>query len=392
MSKRSKGSYSGTRVLLIDGGSRQVLPMIKGFSLHGCHVSVYCSSRLDVGYAYKYTNEKIMGIFDPCDVEGTYAGIKKAIEEGKYDIVVPMNDFAATILANHKSELSTSAYIAVNSPEIFRLAIDKQETMRICMEGGIPCPKTAFFTELSEFDDNGWNYPLVIKPKSSYGANGFNVVESREELERLFVLTEKKFGASLIQEYIPQTSSQYQVEMVMGKDGECKSFILMDKLRWYPLNGGSSTMNVTIKDEKIKSDCIALLRAIGWVGYASLDLIRDSRDGVAKILEINPRINGTVKICFKCGVDIALQLLEEAKGSDITEFSDYPEGVYLRYIHMDVLWFLKSKNRFSAKPSFFSFKNTVDEIFSLEDLKPFFVYSISCVKKLLNDKKKRSVE
>lgn len=392
MLRRGKRSYNGTKVLLIDGASRQVLPMIKGFALNGCHVSVYCSSKLDVGYVYKYTDEKIMGVFDPADENATYEGIRKAVESGKYDLVVPMNDFAATVLVKHKDELSAFSYISVNSPEIFYLAADKQQTMNICMKNGIPCPKTAVFSDLSEFDDEGWSYPLVIKPRSGYGANGFNLVESRAELEKMFALTEKKFGASLVQEYIPQTSSQYQVEMVMGRDGECKSFILMDKLRWYPLNGGSSTINVTVKDEKIKSDCIALLKAMGWVGYASLDLIRDPRDNVAKILEINPRINGTAKICFKCGIDLALQLLEEARGEAITEFFDYPDGIYLRYIHMDVLWFLKSKKRFSAKPSFFSFKNTVDEIFSWEDLKPFFVYSISCVKKLLNDKKKRSVE
>ena len=392
MLSKSNRLYNGTRVLLIDGGSRQVLPMIKGFALHGCHVSVYCSSKTDVGYVYKYTTEKILGVFNHEDVVGTYEGIKKTIVEGKYDLVVPTNDFAANILAIHKDEFSKFSYISVNSMEIFQIAKDKLQTMKICMDNRIPCPKTAMFSDLSSFDDSGWIYPLVIKPRSSYGANGFNVVEDRESLERLFPLTEKKFGAALVQEYVPQTSSQYQVELFMGRDGECKSFILMDKLRWYPINGGSSTINVTVKDENIKNDCITLMKALGWVGYASLDLIRDPRDGVAKILEINPRINGTVKICFTCGIDIALQFLEEAKGNDITEFPDYPTGAYLRYIHMDVLWFLKSKNRFLAKPSFFSFKNTVDEIFSWEDLKPFFVYSISCVKKLLNDKKKRSVE
>ncbi len=392
MSRKNKSVPGGKRVLLIDGGSRQVLPMIKGFSLQGCHVSVYCSSRLDVGYVYKYTDERVMGIYDTHDAEGTYSGIKEKIETGKYDLVVPMNDFAATILANHKEELSPYAYIAVNEPEIFGMAADKQKTMQVCMDNGIPCPKTAIFESLSDFDDAGWSYPLVIKPRSGYGANGFNVVERREELERLFALTEEKFGATLVQEYIPQTSSQYQVEMVMDRGGECKSFILMDKLRWYPINGGSSTINVTLKDEKVKNDCIALLKALGWVGYASLDLIRDPRDGVAKILEINPRINGTAKICFACGIDLARQLLDEAAGEDITEYSEYPEGAYLRYIHMDVLWFLKSKSRFSTKPSFFSFKNTVDEIFSWEDLRPFLVYSITSVKKLFGDKKKRGVE
>ena len=61
------------------------------------------------------------------------------------------------------------------------------------------------------------------------------------------------------------------------------------------------------------------------------------------------------------------------------------------YFHMDLLWFFKSKNRFKAKPSWFSFKNTVDEIFGFDDLKPAIVYSITAFKKLINDKNKRGI-
>lgn len=385
-------NITAKKVLLIDGGSRQVLPMIKGFNKLGCEVSVYCSSKLDVGYVYRYTHKKVMGVFDMKNPSLTYEGIKKAVISGGYDLVVPMNDFAALILSEHKEELSPYSFICVNDFDVFSLAIDKKKTMQICMQNDIPCPKTAEFESISDFDDSDWKYPLVIKPRSGYGANGFNRVDSREQLNELFTMTEKKFGPSLVQEYIPQTDSQYQVEMFMDNDGNCKSFVLMDKLRWYPINGGSSTFNVTLNDEKIKEDCIALLKQLNYKGYASLDLIRDPRDGVAKILEINPRINGTAKICFYAGVDISLQHLQYALNEPVTEFSQVKEGVCLRYIHMDVLWFLKSSDRFKTNPSWFSFKNTVDEIFSWEDLKPFFVYSITAVKKLLGDRKKRSVE
>ena len=41
--------YKGKRILLIDGGSQQVLPLIKAFRDLGCDVTVYCGSKLDVG-------------------------------------------------------------------------------------------------------------------------------------------------------------------------------------------------------------------------------------------------------------------------------------------------------------------------------------------------------
>ena len=384
-------NYRGKKVLLIDGGSRQVLPLIKEFGKLQCDVTVYCGSKLDVGYVSKYTKHKILGCFDMHKQDETYKGISKVIRNGHYDIVIPMNDFAAGILAKHKQLLSKYAYICVNDLPIFRLASDKLQTMRICMEENIPCPQTAVVDNIGEYDFTKWKFPLVIKPRSGYGANGFSIVKSIDELQRMFDATQKKFGLSLVQEYIPQSSKQYQVEMFMDRNGVCKSFVLMDKIRWYPINGGSSTLNVTVKDEIIKKDCIKLLSKMKWRGYASLDLIRDPRDGKAKILEINPRINGTIKICFYAGVNMALLHLQDAFGDAVTNYPNYKEGVSLRYIHTDILWFLKSKERFRTSPSWFSWKNTTDEILSFPDIKPFLAYSITAFKKLADDKRKRGV-
>lgn len=385
-------NYKGKKVLVIDGGSRQALPMIKGFHQLGCLVTAYCGSSLDAAYHYKYTDFKVIHHIDLSNEDVSYKGVKEEVERGVYDVVIPMNDFFATMLARHKSELSSYAYIYVNDWKIYSLAIDKLKTMSICMENNIPCPRTAIFDNNEDIKSLQWQYPLVIKPRTSYGAKGFNIVYLKEDLERRFASTEKNFGPSLVQEYIPQTGQQYQVELLMDKKGECKFFILMDKVRWYPLNGGSSTMNVTVKDDRIQSDCIRLMKSIGWVGYASLDVIRDPRDGVGKIMEINPRINGTVKICYFAGINVAEMILQQVQDETISVAMDYPIGLGLRYFHMDLLWFIKSKKRFKTKPSWFSWKNTVDEIFSWEDLRPAFYFTISAFHKLLNDKKTRSIE
>lgn len=384
--------YKGKRVLIIDGGSRQSLPMIKGFHQLGCHVTAYCGSSIDLAYHYKYTDCRVIHHIDFSDSEASYVGIKEEIERGIYDIVVPMVDFFATLLAQHKQELSTFASIYVNDWDTYSLAIDKLKTMSICMSHNIPCPRTAIFDNTKDIKNLDWDYPLVIKPRTSYGAKGFNIVNRKEDLESRFAATERKFGPSLVQEYIPQTGSQYQAELLMDEDGECKFFILMDKVRWYPLNGGSSTMNVTVKDNRIQSDCIRLMKAIGWIGYASLDIIRDPRDGIGKIMEINPRINGTVKICYYAGINVAEMILQQVLGKDISSYSNYIVGLGLRYFHMDLLWFLKSKERFTARPSWFSWKKTVDEIFSWEDLRPAFFFTITALHKLFSDKKTRSIE
>lgn len=385
------GNKGPIKVLLIDGGARQCLPLIKNFHKKGLEVTILCGSKMDVGYHYKYTDRKVLAKLDFQNEEASYKSILKEVSTGRYDLVIPMVDFFATILSKNKEELSQFATIYVNEWDTYSKAIDKLQTMAICMKNGIPCPKTALVNTVDDFNDTDWEYPIVIKPRTSFGAKGFNVAKCHEELVEHFRLTEAKFGPSLIQEYIPQNDKQYQVELVMDNKGECKAFVLMDKVRWYPLTGGSSTLNITLHDSAIRNSCVNLMKQIGWKGYASLDVIRDPRDGIAKIMEINPRMNGTAKICFAAGVDLCKLILQDAFSRDIDDQNSYRDGVRLRYFHMDLLWFLKSKDRFKSKPSWFSNKDTVDEIFEWCDLRPALYYSLTAISKLLHDKDTRSI-
>ena len=104
-----KGKADIFRVLLIDGGARQCLPLIKEFHKKGCEVSALCGSKCDLAYHYKYTDRKVLVHFDYQDEEVSYKPILKEISTGKYDLVIPMVDFFSTILSKHKEALSKFA-------------------------------------------------------------------------------------------------------------------------------------------------------------------------------------------------------------------------------------------------------------------------------------------
>ena len=106
-------------------------------------------------------------------------------------------------------------------------------------------------------------------------------------------------------------------------------------------------------------------------------------------MEINPRISGSGKIVLLSGINLALEMLQAAKDEEITTYNDYITGIRLRCLYTDFLWFLQSKDRFRAKPSWFSMKHTYEQIFSFDDPKPFFAFSISSLLKLKKELKKR---
>lgn len=388
----TRPDYSKIRVLLIEGRARQIMPLMESMHRLGCHVATFNTSRLDMGWASRFPDEKLLVPCDMNDPDAYWNAVGPILQSGRFDVAIPMFDFSAEILARHKAELQGKIYLAVNDWDVFQFARDKLKTMRVCMENGLPCPKTVLAEDPAALASADLQFPVCVKPRSGSSAVGFRMISSPSDLLPVVQATAAKYGPPLVQEYIPQTDLQYKAELFVDKHGDVQSACVFSKVRWYPIDGGSSTLNETVHRPDIVENCAKLLRLIRWRGYADVDLIQDPRDGVAKIMEINPRITGSVKICYSVGVDFSEQILQDYLDVPVTPYLDYPAGRYLRYLHTDILWFLKSPNRFRAKPSWFDFRKSVDQIWSARDPLPWFAYTLASIAKLKHDKQKRSLK
>jgi D-aspartate ligase len=382
-------SFKGTKVLILEGYARQSLPLIKAFNKLGCHVSALCSTKLDVAYVSRYTNKKILGICDRDNAKKTTEQIRELLKTGNYDMVVPTVDFSAALLAENKTEFSQYARVVSNDWDVYQIAADKVQTMEICMKNRIPCPYTILNVEsIEQVLGLNISYPIVIKPRVGYGAIGFRKIASKKELKTLF-LNGNDPSMYVFQEYIPQTDLQYECAMFIDNNNKVKTSLVFSKNRWFPINGGSSTLNITVERPDIVESCTRLLQAINWRGPADIDLIQDPRDNIAKIMEINPRVSGSVKICFISGVNQAKQMLELLYACEVTKYDKYRIGQRLRCSQTDLLWFMKSPNRFRSNPSWFSLKNTKDHTFSIDDPIPWFAFTLQAITRYKNEMRKR---
>ena len=387
---REKPDLRGVRVLLLEGFARQNMALMPALKALGCHLTTYNSSRLDVGYASRWPDVKLIRHWDRENPESSFAALMEVLREGHYDIVIPMTDFSASLLCAHIDEVKPLAWPAVNEPEVFWRAADKQRTMQACDEAGVPCPRTLYdMRTADEILAAGLHFPFIIKPRVGYGSIGFHVIRDEKQLREVFPKALEQFGGMVVQEYIPQTGTQYKCEVFLDGDGNPKSAVVFDKTRWYPIDGGSTCCSCSVHRPDIAADSIKLLRHIGWRGYGDVDLIEDPRDGVAKVMEINPRITASVKVCFAAGVDFARQIVELGMGLPVTDYTDYRDGVRLRYMHTDVLWFLQSPNRFKVKPGWFDFRHTTDQIFNPRDPWPWFTYTVQGLRKRKSEMAKR---
>jgi D-aspartate ligase len=388
--------YNGISVLIFGAGGRQALPVCKGFYQLGCNVICYCKTKLDTGYMTRYRTSAIL--FDKVkkDKEDFNSCGERLIKENHFDIVVPLGDPAAIFLSSRKNELSKFSKIAVNEWDVFQNAIDKLNTMRICQEKNIPAPHTFLTDDLSSIlVDNQLTqleFPVVVKPRTGVGSIGFQIIRSREKLEGYLSKYDNRDGPLLIQEYIEQGNHpQYRADLFRDRDGKYKLVMVGEVTRWYPLDGGSGVFAYTIHDEEIADNCMRLLDAIHWNGYANIDLVWDVKTNKAKILEINGRTGATIKLDYLAGANISKLILENELGYPVTDMMEYKDNCRMTCLLPDLLWFIKSKDRFRTVPSWFDRRGVYDSIFSWDDPLPsigFVLYSIKGFMKSMNKRRR----
>jgi D-aspartate ligase len=384
--------YRPARVLVMDGRIQSCLPVIKALCLAGHHVTIAESDPFCVGYFSRYPHRRIRHRDPRVDPEGFLADLKSYLATGEYDVLIPILDVTAELVSQHKEDLARFVHIPLVDYPIFMRARDKSQTMRIAQSQGLPIPKTYFpdETAIAAIAETV-EYPVLIKPNISVGARGLTKVQDGRELKELYPLVVARYGPCTIQEFIPQTGLQYKAQLFLDRSGEVKAAVVYSKIRHFPLEGGVSTLNCTVAREDIAALGKQLLHAMEWYSYADIDLISDPRDGQIKIMEVNPRITGSVKICFEAGVDFAKMLVALAMGSEVESVSGYQAGMYLRHPGLDLIWFWKSRNRFKADPNWFWFwgKNLRYDVWSLADPAPFAAYVLANLRDLFSVEARR---
>jgi predicted ATP-grasp superfamily ATP-dependent carboligase len=374
-------------VLVLDGDTRQCLPMIRALRALGHRVTVACESRLSMGALSWRPHRRILLPSAEYQPEAFLAELLGELQRVEYDLLVPLFDICADLVSRNKAALEAHVPVAIVDFPIFEQARDKARTMRICQDHGLPAPRTWFpEEEAAEEIAAKAAFPLLVKPRVAHGAAGISRVDGPAELAARLSEATERFGPCIVQELIPQTDLQYKAEFFRDDRGRLHAGVVFSKLRYFPISGGTSAINQTVQRPDILETGRRLLDAMEWVGYADLDLIQDPRDGLAKVMEVNPRVTGSVKIAFEAGVDFADLMTRFYSGRELRSYLEYRAGVTMRYIPLDILWFLYSGDRFRAQPSWFRFlgRDLCYQVLSFSDPGPFLSLGLGGIRKLLS--------
>jgi len=370
------------RILILEGDSRQCLPFIRTLRQEGHHVTIVCPWRCCPGFFSRYPNKRLIWPDIYHDEEGFRKALFNYIKKEKTDIVLTLGDGAAILIAKHREEILKYVKTHVPNYEILRYGADKSLVMDFCMKNNIPCPLT--YSDKKESLDkisSKLPFPVLVKPVRGTGAVGIHRFETKEQLLQHYETLKAKYGDLIIQENIPLGKTQFQAEAFCDANSKMKVCMVIGKPRFFPVEGGTSTCNITINRPDIVELVRKLLEGIGWIGPADVDLLLDPRDNTPKILEINPRVTAGIKIGFEAGINYADLHLKLALGEEIPFIKEYKLGVILRNLCLDMLWYKYSSGdaRKNTNPPFWQFfgKNVKYQTLRIDDPLPFIGFILS---------------
>lgn len=381
-----------SKILLLGAGT-QAFTILK--SLHDSGHQLYMITGEKGNYAdySKYLTKVVYTSSHPSS-EQYLSDVVNLIKQESIETLLPMGDAEASFLSKNVEVLKKLVRYKMPSYKNFLKGYDKNKLMSLCREKGYPHPLTIDLSLTAYNDSSNFNsfpYPGILKPNCTTGGRGMCLINSYDDLIEIYPRIKAEYGECHLQQFIREGGSQVKLQLYVNEAGELLYSSVMEKVRWYPVKGGSSCCSVSIKNPKMVEICHKILQDIHWVGFADFDTIGNPDTRELLIMEINPRLPACIGAATCAGIDWGQIIVNDYLGLPQPTYQ-YKEGVALRHLGFDFLWFLKSPNRFKTKPSWFKFfgSKVYYQDFHFWDQRPFWVGTYHNIKKLFNPEFKKA--
>lgn len=400
-------SQKRPRVLVLDGMWNKSLAAVRSLGERGFHVTAAEKTIFAAALFSRYATRRLAYPSPVVSPDAFMQWLLAELKLGDYDLVLPTELSTQLLLARNLDEIKPFVGFPFPSAALTEKVNDKAWLMRFAKTRGYPIPKTIYTddlapvagaaTSLCEITDclsrslTDFTYPLVIKPRESSGSRGIKYVTGKEELVPGYRQVHEKYPYPIIQEYIPAPevgSGGYGVGALFNYKHEPKATFVYKRLREYPVSGGPSTLRESVKYDELRSIAIGILKDLKWVGPAMVEFKVDPRDGSPRLLEINPRLWGSLRLAILSGVDFPYLLYKLAVDGDLEEVAGYKTGVKCRWlIPGDLLHLLSAKKNVKNFLDFMR-PSDGDDILSIKDPMPV-IGRLSSLLPFLYDKEMR---
>jgi D-aspartate ligase len=266
---------------------------------------------------------------------------------GSKPVIIPAADIFVSALGKNVDALKDHFTFSLEAIAVQAELATKEQQYALAMRFGLPIPRTNYIQsseDLERFVASA-RFPCLLKPRherewqalpESNKLRGLKLItaDTASELLGGYALTEPYRPEVVAQEIIAGgDDAKYCYLSVYGRESRRLGHCVVHELRAYPVLFGSGSIVEPVIDEEIASLCDTFLRGIGYVGICEIEVKRDTRDNIVRMIEANPRFSVTADAAVYAGVDIGWLHYLDLIGQAV----DPVEATRLGFRHV-VLW------------------------------------------------------
>jgi len=232
---------------------------------------------------------------------------------GRPAVVVPTDDEAAVLVAEHAAELAPWLISPPVPTDLPRRLAGKRGLRELCLAHSTATPGAAFPTSLADIEAfaSDARFPVVAKVADAghrgelpeLGAS--TPLRSEQELLEA-AATWSNPGAVMLQEYIPEeVAEDWIFHGYFNARSECLVGFTGVKYRSWPPYFGATSYARVVANPELAAESVEFLRRVGYCRIVDMDWRLDRRDGRYRLLDCNPRIGAQFRLFeTSAGIDV----------------------------------------------------------------------------------------
>jgi predicted ATP-grasp superfamily ATP-dependent carboligase len=377
--RRAPGPVAAQGAIVL-GADYRGLGLVRSLGRRGVRVLVLEHGDDVLAGASRYAEQRLR-LPDGSDSDRVAYLIDLAEEHGLSGwVLFPTADETAVLVARHEAELSRRFVLTTPPWDVLRWAYDKRLTNRLAQAVGVAHPRTWHPRTADEAASLELDFPAIVKPAIKEGFNRLTAakawrVDSPAELRDRFAeaVTLVSPEVLMVQELVPGGGESQFSYAALCRDGRPLATAVARRTRQYPADfGRASTYVETVEEPEVVEPSIRLIGEMGFTGLVEVEYKRDPRDGVYKLLDINPRVWGWHTLCGRAGVDFPYLAWLLARGEEVPELRAAAGARWVR-LSTDLPTSLReiAQGRLSVRTYLRSLRGPVESaIFARDDPRP----------------------
>jgi predicted ATP-grasp superfamily ATP-dependent carboligase len=277
------------------------------------------------------------------DPAGFIDAILAFVREHGVKVVLPTGDASIVLMAPQRERFAElNCIVAVAPDAALEIASDKTRTLEVAAKLGIDYPKSIPVSGVEDLRtaEAELGYPFVVKPTMSWTGKVPERVAPTEVINEAEAIKATTSYLATGCEVIAQQLASGRRESIslFIANGEVVAHCGAVAHRTTPPLGGVSVMRESFAvPADLLDSAVNLATTIGMEGPCEVEF-RDDAHGHPLLMEINPRLAGTLENAIHAGVDFPLMVWQWATGQPIKPVHSYRAGVRTRWLAGDMRW------------------------------------------------------